>query len=225
MKIRTVLNILLVIIALFFSFLVSRSILRPEKYKTVYNQRAEEIRTHLVTIRAVQQVYRNEYKKYAGEIDSLVEFVNYGVVHIIQTAGNIPEEMTEEKAFEAGLIKKTVETIPAKEKILSFDPNVTTESLKSFELIPYNDGKKFEIQLAEISGKTYTIPVYRIDLTLEKILANLDQTISKKEENLLSRFFNKLFYNNLAQDNQYKDQYLPMWLGSLTDASISGSWE
>jgi hypothetical protein len=225
MKANTLLNILLVIIVMVFIMLITRSILRPEKYKTVYNQRAEGIRAHLITIRSVQQVYRNEYKKYAGNIDTLVEFVNNGVVHIVQTSGNIPEEMTEEKALEAGLIKKEVEKIPAKEIIMSLDPNLTCESLKNFDLIPFNDGKKFEIQLGEISGKKYTIPVYRIDVSVEEILANLDRTISKKDASLLSKFFNKLFYNNLIQDTQYKEKYLPMWLGSLSDASTSGCWE
>jgi hypothetical protein len=225
MKIRTIINISLVITALFFTLLASRSILRPEKLKTVYKQRCEEIRTHLTTIRAVQQVYRNEYKKYADSIDTLVEFVNNGVVHIVQTSGNIPEEMTEARALEEGLIISAVLTIPAKDRIVRSDPNVTYESLKNFEYIPYSNGKKFEIQIGELSGKTYTIPVYRIDVTLEDILFNLDRTISKKDAGIVTVFFNKLFYNNLTNDNQYKEKFLPMWLGSLSDAATSGSWE
>ena len=225
MKVYTMINILLAIVALFFAFLITRAILRPEKYKVVYLQRTEEVRARLVTIRAAQAVYRNEYKKYAGDIDTLVEFVNNGVVHIVQISGNIPEEMTENEAFKQGLIKKTVETYPAKTRIVNSDPNVTDESLKSFQFIPHTNNKKFEIQLGEIYGKTYTIPVYRVEVPLEDILANIDQTISNKTTNFWGLFFNKLFYNNLDKDTQYIANYPPMWLGSLTEASTSGSWE
>jgi hypothetical protein len=225
MKVKTLFNILLVIVALGLALLATRSILRPEKYKTAYNQRAEEIKARLITIRAVQAVYRNEFKKYADDMDTLVAFVNTGVVKIIKTSGEIPDDMTEEAAFKAGLIKKVIEPIPAKDKIVESDPNVNYESLKNFEFIPYCDGKKFEIQLSKLTSKTYEIPIYRIDVPLDDVLANLDKTISPKDANIFSKIFNKLFYNNLANETQFKDQYKPMWLGSLTDASTSGSWE
>ncbi|MCL2289717.1 MAG: hypothetical protein FWC34_03300 [Bacteroidetes bacterium] len=225
MKVKTLFNILLVIVALVLALLATRSILRPEKYKAVYNQRAEEIRTRLVTIRAAQAVFRNEFKKYAGDIDTLVEFVNNGVVHIIKTSGDIPDNMTEEEAFKAGLIKKVVETIPARDKILESESNITYENLRGFEFIPYSDGRKFEIQLGTLSSRTYEIPVYRIDVPLDDILINLDRTISPRGSGALSRFFNRVFYGGLANETQYKAKYRPMWLGSLTDASTSGSWE
>ncbi|MDR2972296.1 MAG: hypothetical protein LBU83_10260 [Bacteroidales bacterium] len=225
MKVKTLFNILLVIVALFLALLATRSILRPEKYKISYNQRAEEIKARLITIRAVQAVYRNEFKKYAGDIDTLVDFVNNGVVQIIKTTGEIPENMSEEDAFKAGLIKKTIENIPAKDKIVESDPNVTFESLKNFEFIPHCDGKKFEIQLGKLSSKTYEIPVYRIDVALEDIIANLDKTISPKDANPFIKIINTLFYSGLANETQFKLQYKPMWLGSLNDSGTTGSWE
>jgi len=225
MKVKTLFNILLVIVALVLALLATRSILRPEKYKFVYNQRSEEVRARLVTIRAVQAVYRNEFKKYAGDIDTLVDFVNNGVVQIIKTSGEIPENMSEEAAFKAGIIKKVVETVPARDKIVESDPNVNYESLKNFELIPYCDGKKFEIQLGKRSSKTYEIPVYRIDVSLDDILANLDRTITPKESSFTDKIFNKVFYSGLAEETQFKEKYRPLWLGSLTDASTAGSWE
>jgi hypothetical protein len=79
--------------------------------------------------------------------------------------------------------------------------------------------------LGKLSSKTYEIPVYRIDVPIEDILANLDRTISPKESNLFTKMLNALFYNGLAEETQYMSQYKPMWLGSLTDSGMSGSWE
>jgi len=225
MKVKVLFNILLVIVALVLAVLATRSILRPEKYKAVYNQRAEEIRNRLVTIRAIQAVYRSEFKRYAGDVDTLVDFVNNGVVHIVKMSGDIPDDMSEEVAFKAGIIKKVVVTMPAKDRILASDPNINYESLKGVEFIPYTDGRKFEIQLGTLSSRTYEIPVYRIDVPLDDILANLDRTISPENVGSAKRFFNRIFYGGLAEETQFKARYRPLWLGSLTDASTSGSWE
>jgi len=225
MKIKTLFNILLVIAVLVLAVLATRSILRPEKYKALYNQRAEEIRTRLITIRAAQAVFRNEFKRYTGDIDSLVDFVNNGVVHIVKISGDIPENMTEEAAFKAGLIKKIVETIPAKNKILESEPNINYENLRGFEFIPHNDGRKFQIQLGKLVSKTYEIPVYRIDVSLDEILANLDRSINVQGTNAFRRFSSRVFYGGLAYETQFKAKYRPIWLGSLTDAGTSGSWE
>jgi len=225
MKVKTLFNILLIVVALILALMATRSILRPEKYKTVYIQRSEEVKERLMTIRAVQAVYRNEFKKYAGDIDTLVDFVNNGVVSIIKTTGEIPDNMSEDAAFKAGLIKKIEEKLPAKDKIVESDPNVDYNHLKNFEYIPNCDGKKFEIRLGTLSSKTYEIPVYRIDVPIDEILANLDKTIFPKETNMFTKMINKLFYNGLAEETQYKSQYKPMWLGSLTDSGTSGSWE
>jgi len=225
MKVKTLFNILLVIVALVLAILATRSILRPEKYKAVYNQRAEEIRTRLITIRAIQAVYRNEFKRYAGDIDTLVDFVNNGVVHIVKMSGDIPDDMTEEAAFKAGLIKKVVETIPARDRILESESNISYENLRGFEFIPHTDGRRFQIQLGTLSSRTYEIPVYRIDVPLDDILANLDRTINPENAGPFRRFLNRVFYGGLAEETQYRARYRPMWLGSLTDASTSGSWE
>jgi len=227
MKVKTLFNIFLVIVALFLAILATRSVLRPEKYKSVYNQRSEELRTRLTTIRTVQSVYRNEFKKFAGDIDSLVDFVNNGTVQVVKITGEIPEDMSEEAAFKAGLIKSVTEKIPAKDKIFETDPKMTSENLKNFEFIPYSDGKKFEIQLGTLTSgaSKHEIPVYRIDVDLDDILINLDRTISPENAGLFNKLFNKIFYGGLAEETQYKILYHPIWLGSLVDASTSGSWE
>lgn len=225
MKIKTLFNIFLVIAALGLALLAFRSIMRPEKFKLVYNQRHEEIKTRLITVRAIQAIYRNEFKKYAENMDELVAFVNEGNVHIEKMSGEIPEGMNELDAFKKGLIKKTVETVPAKEKIMESDPNLTEENFKNFALIPESGGKKFEIQLGKLSSKTYEIPVYRVDVSVDDVLVNMEKTITSTNSSGFAKLLDRVLYNNLAAENQYKILYKPMWLGSLNDASTSGSWE
>lgn len=221
---KTVFRVVLVVAALFLSVLAFRSIMRPEKFKLVYETRKTEIRNRLTTLRAVQAVYKNEYKTYASDIDSLAEFVENGKINIVNNIGNIPEGMSEDEAFKRGLLKKVTIQVPAKERIKETDPTVA-DFLSTFQYIPHNNGKKFTIQTGSIASKTYEIPVYRVDVPLDDILANMDENITPRNSNIFTRFFNYILYNGLAEEEQYRLQYGPMWLGSLTEASTSGSWE
>lgn len=222
MKVQTIFRILLVIIVLILSVLAFRSIMRPEKFKLIYSERETEIRNRLITIRAAQQVYKLEHKKYADNIDDLVQFVKNGTITIVKLNGSIPEGMSEKDAFAKGFITKTEEKYPASKKIREIDQNVKEANLKNFQFIPENNGKKFEIQVATIQN---TFQVYRIDVPLDAILANMQRSISPKNTNFITKGINFIFYNNLENEKQYKNLYKPMWLGSLSEAITTGSWE
>ena len=221
---KKIFQIVLVILAVFLAVLAFRSIMRPEKFRIVYELRKNEIRDRLITLRAAQTVYKNEKKTYASDIDKLVDFVNNGKISIVKNVGNIPEGMTEDEAFKTGLLKKEVVLIPAKNRILEADPTLASH-LKDFQFIPFTKGKKFTIQCDSIKSATYTIPVYRIEVPLDDILANMSESISPENSGVLKRIFNRLIYNKLAEEKQYRRQYGIIWMGSLNEANTSGSWE
>ena len=74
-------------------------------------------------------------------------------------------------------------------------------------------------------GKTYTIPVYRIDVDLDDLLNNMDRSITPENAGAFTRLWNKIFYSNLSEEKQYRSQYEGIYMGSLTEASTAGSWE
>ena len=94
------------------------------------------------------------------------------------------------------------------EKILDIDHKVPAENFKHFQYIPFsNKEKKYEIQTDSLSSKTYTIPVYRIDVDLDDLLYNMDKSITPDNAGPLTRLWNKIFYNNLSEENQYKSVF------------------
>jgi len=221
---KTALRILLVIVVIFLSVLAFRSIMRPEKFRIVYEDRHTEIKNRLITIRTVEAIYKNEKKKYAGNVDTLVDFVKHGKISIVKNVGNIPEGMSEAEAFKAGFIKKEIVSVPAKDRILEADPTIK-KNIDNFQYIPFTNGKKFQIQIGKISSKTYEIPVYRIDVPLDDILFNMDLSITSEDVSIFKKFINFIMYKNLSEEKQYRLQYDPMWMGSLTEANTAGSWE
>ena len=112
------------------------------------------------------------------------------------------------------------------EKILELDQkNLTPESFKNFTRIPYSDNKKYKIQTGVISNKNYEVPLYRIDVPIDDILINMDRTVTPENSNVFKKVWDKIFFNNLSEETQYKSLYPDLYMGSLTEASTAGSWE
>lgn len=226
MKIRTLLGILLAIVVVILAIFAARSIMRPEKFRTVYELRKEANVQNLLAIRSAQAVYKNVNKAYADDIDELVDFINNGTVQIEKNVGNFPDSMSEAEAFKLGLIHKEIVEVPAIEKILDIDHKISAESFKNLQYIPFSGKeKKYEIQTDSLSSKTYTVPVYRIDVTLDDLLNNMDRSITPDNAGAFTRLWNRIFYSNLADEKQYRSQYEGIYMGSLTEASTAGSWE
>lgn len=225
MKTRKLFSILLIIVVIVLAVFAARSIMRPEKFKQVYELRKSANITNLTAIRSAQTIYKNVHKKYASDIDSLVDFVNNGSVVIEKNVGHFPDSMSEAEAFKLGLIHKEVVKVPAIQKILELDNKLTAEQYKNFQYIPSSDKKKYSIETGSIASKTYEIPVYKIEIPLEDILVNMERSFSSESAGIFSKLWNKIFYGGLSEETQYKTQYEGMYMGSLTEASTAGSWE
>lgn len=225
MKTRKIFSIFLIIVVVVLAIFAARSIMRPEKFRQVYELRKSANVTNLTTIRSAQTIYKNVYKKYASNMDSLVDFVQNGTVQIEKNVGHFPDTMSEAEAFKLGLIHKEVVEVPAIEKMLELDNKLTRENFKNFQYIPFSDKKEYTIQTGSIASKTYEIPVYKIDIPLDDILVNMDRSISPENSGALKKLWNKIFFNKLSEEQQYKSQYGDMYMGSLTEASTAGSWE
>ncbi|MDR2980103.1 MAG: hypothetical protein LBV02_06670 [Bacteroidales bacterium] len=218
---KRVFQIILILAALFLTLLVFRSIMRPEKLRMVYTERHNEIRNRLITLRTAQTVYRNEYKKFASDVDSLCDFVNNGYITIEKNIGEIPDKMTEEEALKQGILQKEIIKIPASERIIELDPNAKAH-LKDFNVIPFTEGKRFEIQKGSLSSSTYEIPVYRIDVSGEDIMSHLDESINPPNTRFFMRIFNYAMYGGIEDDTFEAED---MYMGSLEESSTAGSWE
>jgi len=216
---------LMVVVVLVLAVMVMRSIMRPEKFRNVYNERCELIKEKLITIRDVQAVYKNENKTYFADADSLADFALNGKVSIIKNVGDIPEGMSEKDALKAGLLRKETVEISTMEKVMETDASRKPDNFNNLQYVLHSNGPKFNIQTGSIASKTYEIPVYMIVVPLDDILADMDKAITPENASPFVKFFNKIFYNGLSEETQYRSQYKDMVMGSLTEASTSGNWE
>lgn len=226
MKTRKLFTVLLCVLVVILGIFAARSIMRPEKFRHVFEERETANIANLTAIRSAQAVYKNVNKKYADNIETLVDFVNNGTVTIEKNVGNFPDTMSEKEAFKLGLIHKETVKVPAIEKILEIDHNLSRENFRNFQYIPGSkQTKKYAIQTDSIASRTYSIPVYRIDIPVDDVLINMEDAITPPKSNVFKKVWNKIFYNHLDTEEQYKLLYKPMYMGSLTEASTAGSWE
>lgn len=223
--VKVLFRCLMVVVVLVLAIMVMRSIMRPEKFRNVYNERCEMIKEKLITIRDVQAVYKNENKKFFADADSLADFALNGKVSIIKNVGEIPEGMSEKDALKAGLLSKETVEISAMEKVMETDASRKPENFNNLQYVLHSNGPKFNIQTGSIASKTYEIPVYMIVVPLDDILADMDKAITPDNASPLKKFINKILYNGLSEETQYRSQYKDMVMGSLTEASTSGNWE
>ena len=218
-------QVVMALVVVLLAIMVMRSIMRPEKFRMVYEERCALIKEKLITIRDVQAVYKNEYKKYFNDADSLADYALEGQVSIDKNVGEIPEGMNEKEALKAGLLRKETVQISAMDKVMEMDPSRNPENFKHLQYVLGSNGPKFNIQTGSIASKTYEIPVYMIVVPLDDILLDMDKAITPDNASTFTKFVNKIFYSGLAEEKQYRSQYKDMVMGSLTEASTSGNWE
>ena len=223
--VKVLFRCLMVVVVLVVAIMVMRSIMRPEKFRNVYNERCEMIKEKLITIRDVQAVYKNENKKFFADADSLADFALNGKVSIIKNVGEIPEGMSEKDALKAGLLSKETVEISTMEMVMETDASRKPENFNNLQYVLHSNGPKFNIQTGSIASKTYEIPVYMIVVPLDDILADMDKAITPENASPFKKFINKILYNGLSEETQYRSQYKDMVMGSLTEASTSGNWE
>ena len=155
----------------------------------------------------------------------MADYALNGTVSIIKNVGDIPEGMNEKDALKAGLLRKETVEISTMEKVMETDATRKPENFNNLQYVLHNGGPKFNIQTGSIASKTYEIPVYMIVVPLDDILADMDKAITPDNASPFKKFINKIFYNGLSEETQYRSQYKDMVMGSLTEASTSGNWE
>ena len=79
----TIINIALVLVAVFLAYMVYRSISRPVIFENTKRAREEKVVQNLKGIRDAQDLFKEEYNRYTASFDSLVAFVKTGQLPIV----------------------------------------------------------------------------------------------------------------------------------------------
>ena len=226
MKNKVLVSTLLIVIALIFVFLTTKSILRPKKFSDVYTARREMNINRLTAIAELQKLYKKENGEYAAKIEDLEDFYTNGfftVTSTRRTSDTIPEGLSMEEAEKQGYYETVEIKVPIKEKMEETLAEINKKReyndyvlMEDFQYIPFND-QKYKIEICTTDSTVQKFAVY---VPVEMILNDLQKSTIPAEKGFLSRCFGKIFYNGLENDMRERRNCSGVQLGDTVKPSI-----
>jgi hypothetical protein len=205
----TIINIVLVIIALFLVYLVYKSISEPVVFENTLKERelgdaknvnVKCVKQSLIDIRDVQSLYKQSYNKYTGSFDTLIEYVKTGKVPVVNIIPD-PNDTTFTKT-----INDTVDFIPIVDSLFKNRANFDVNSIR---IVPFSQDKEFELQAGYITRGGLKVAVFEAKTPYSVYLWDLDpQRV-----------------NNLRAEKEDLEKYPGLKVGSMDEPTLTGNWE
>lgn len=187
------------------AYFVYNSINSEVEFQKLAKVRIAENIQKLKDIRAVQISYKNKYKGFSDDFDSLLVFMNYDSVAVVKSEGEAPDSLTELQAVQAGLISRDTIYIAAKSHIFNEDYLTTRNekfplNIEQLRYIPYTADKSYEIDAGSVEKGEVIVQVFEVSAKYGDVLIGLDAENKKYD---LSSFLR---------------------VGSMSEASLNGNW-
>ena len=197
--------LILIPLNIILAYFVYNSINSEVEFQKLAKVRIAENIQKLKDIRAVQISYKNKYKGFSDDFDSLLVFMNYDSVAVVKSEGEAPDSLTELQAVQAGLISRDTIYIAAKSHIFNEDYLTTRNekfplNIEQFRYIPYTADKSYEIDAGSVEKGEVIVQVFEVSAKYGDVLIGLDAENKKYD---LSSFLR---------------------VGSMSEASLNGNW-
>ena len=201
---RKTIQLLLWPIIIILAWLVYRSPISLKEFQEETNYRKSAVIQDLKDIRTAQIAFKDKYRVYAGDFNSLLSFVKNDSLAVVKAIGETPDSLTEDQALLAGIISRDTVFVPVYQTIYNQDYLDTRDSrfpfdLEKLSMVPFSD-KTFSIESGNIEKGKVVVQVFEVSTTFGTFLNGLDAT-------------NK----GIDLDNTLR-------VGSMSDASINGNW-
>jgi hypothetical protein len=197
--------LILIPLNIILAYFVYNSINSEVEFQKLAKVRIAENIQKLKDIRAVQISYKNKYKGFSDDFDSLLVFMNYDSVAVVKSEGEAPDSLTELQAVQAGLISRDTIYIATKSHIFNEDYLTTRNekfplNIEQLRYIPYTADKSYEIDAGSVEKGEVIVQVFEVSAKYGDVLIGLD---AKNKKYDLSSFLR---------------------VGSMSEASLNGNW-
>lgn len=193
----TILALLLVPVIGVFVYFNYTSINSDIQFTSQSKERYNTVKKRLEVIRAGQLAYKERYKDYAKDFNTLVDFIKNGKMRILRMDGNADDSL----AVAKGLVKRDTIEIPV---IGSYAFSFPGYPIDSIAFIPYGNGEKFDMKTDYILGEggdsTNIQPAIMVSANFQVFMKSLGEK------------FDKTIPDSLIK------------VGSLTEPTTNGNW-
>lgn len=195
-----IINVVLVLIAIFLAYKVYDSIRQPVVFENSKSEREAKVVQNLKDIRSSQVLFKQNYNRYTANFDSLIEFIRTGELPIVNIVAD-PNDTTFTKT-----INDTVGYVKVVDSLFKNRTNFKVENLR---YIPYTNNQEFEIKAGYIVRGGMNVPVFEVKAPYKTYLNGLDPQRIR----------------NTAAQQEAINKYAGLKVGSMDEASIDGNWE
>jgi len=209
---RTVIQIVLFIVAVVLAYFISQSIQRPIDFQKAKDARYEATIERLKNIRKAELAFKDVYGRFTGSWDTLINFVTNDSVKNVRKFGELTDSMieaniSERKAIEMGLIIRDTVKESVQDAVFgkNFDPN-------ELKYVPVPDTTaEFHLGATVITtGSGIKVPVFE----------------AKAHNNVVLRGLDRQLVINLNDQDRTNEKYPGLKVGSLTETiNNAGNWE
>lgn len=189
---KRIIQIVLLIVIVFLGYRVWETIQTPVRFLKEKDHRQALVVQKLKDIRSVQQMYRTLNDFFAPNLDLLVHFLKTAEIPVVNVIYDPTDTL---------LVKTISDTLGFKPVLDSLFDTRTDFKLDEFDIIPFSDGVKFEMDAKMINKGGVMVPAFMAVAKKEYYLNGLDENMIK---------------NPLVKD---------MIVGSLEEPTTDGNWE
>lgn len=192
---KTVINVVLLLLTLAFIYLLYLSIKEPLEFQEARDSRTNSVIARLRTIRECQEMYRDIYGTYATNFEDLASGLKSGQFKNIRVNGD-PDDPN----FKGTITYDTVYASALDSiKRLGFN-------LDSLSFVPYANGARFEMKTDTIKQGNALIDVIEVGIQRKAFMGKFADITYKK------------FDNRYDPESRVK-------FGDLNSPSLTGNWE
>lgn len=231
-----VLQICLILVIIFLAVMIFRSLMRPERFKNIYEARKADVVLKLEDIRILQNAYKAEKGSYANTFGQLRDFWDNGKITIIVKEGIVPDTLTEAEALRLKIISRDTVRVNAKEELVREVEKlrksekyrlktVPAFDISRFDIIPYSKGEQFQMSADTILRANIPVYVFEVIARRNQYMKDLDDDPRVKDAFLGRFLYGGLQEQYLGSNFDYRDNVIDLVLGSLTEPSTDGNWE
>lgn len=212
---KLITQIILAGIIIFLGYKCYQSIMIPQRFSEIKNQRYERIIQRLKDIRTAQEAYKSVYKVYTGSFDTLIHFIKYDSIKVVRSIGSLSDDdlekgITEAQAIKEGRIIRDTVKVNALENVFGKDYPIDNLSYVPFTQRKHQFWMKANTLITDSGLK---VPVFEAHVSNMKIF-----------EDLREKYNEQLLEENGERERLKK--YPGLKVGSLEEANNNvGNWE
>jgi hypothetical protein len=174
---KKIIQIALAITIVVLAYLIWESIQTPIRFNKEMDTRYAATIQKLKDIRTAQTAFKDEYGKFTGSFDTLINFIKTDSMKLVRAEGAVSDELlamgwTEEIAAKEGLIVRDTIRIAIKDTLFAEDFNADM-----LWKVPFTEDASFELAIATLRVSNLDVNVFEAKIHNDILLHGMDKQL------------------------------------------------